>query len=183
MVLPLHRYSGGAPNRRRPSRFASSSFGSAIPIRHASFAPSVAACCQPRARGHWSRGAPLPPLRLNGWRRLRFPGSLVALPPSPCSPTPVGSRRPHQYWTTRCGLLDVQSHRLLRELISGLYHTARAFAVYASQWRSPPDHARLATGPLVRLWPHGTFTRWAAMQSFRITLTYPSPLPELRLAQ
>jgi len=35
LVLLLQRYSGGAPTRRRPSRFASLSFGSTIPIRHA----------------------------------------------------------------------------------------------------------------------------------------------------
>jgi hypothetical protein len=93
---------------------------------------------------------PFAPLRLDGWRRLRFPGSLVALPLSPCSPTPIGPRRPHQNRTSRCCLLDVQSHRLLRRVITGLNHTARAFAVYASQWGSPPDHARLATDLLVR---------------------------------
>lgn len=40
--------------------------------------------------------------------------------------------------------------------ISGLYHTAHAPAVYASQPGSPLDHARLASG--LGLWPVGTFT-------------------------
>jgi len=68
-------------------------------------------------------------------------------------------------------------------VISGLNHTARALAVYASQSGSPHDHARLATDLLATLWPRGTLTRWATMQSFWITLVSPSPLPELRLAQ
>ena len=43
--------------------------------------------------------------------------------------------------------------------ISGLNHTAYALAVYASQSRSPSDHARLASGWLAGLSRAGLVTR------------------------
>jgi hypothetical protein len=79
----------------------------------------------------------------------------------PCSSTPVeesrlasAARTPAAFQSfPRCRLHDLLS-------LSGLNHTAHRLAVYASQPGSPPDHARLATDPLARLWPDGTFTRW-----------------------
>ncbi len=96
----------------------------------------MAACCR-RGPGDFHQAGPLIPTHSTNWKRLRFPGFLVALLLSPCSQTPVGPLRPRQQRTLRCCLLEFQSHRLLHNEISGLNHTARAFAVYASQPESP----------------------------------------------
>ena len=111
----------------------------------------------------------------------RFPGCPYALalltdPGRITASSPICGRCDVACWTFKA----IGSYMFV---ISGLNHTARAFAVYASQPGSPHVHARLATDRLARPWSRGTLIRWATMQSFWITLIYPSPLPELRLAQ
>jgi hypothetical protein len=69
----------------------------------------------------------------------------------PCSPTPAG---PPRSATTalRCCLPPNGERRLPRQiLITGLNHTARPFAVYASQGGLLHHHARLASGQSANL--------------------------------
>jgi hypothetical protein len=69
----------------------------------------------------------------------------------PCSPTPAGPPRSATaaLW---CCLPPNGRRRLPRQiLISGLYHTARSLAVYASQGGLLHRHARLASGWLAGL--------------------------------
>jgi hypothetical protein len=69
----------------------------------------------------------------------------------PCSPTPAGPLRSATaaLW---CGLPPNGRRRLPRQiLISGLNHTARSLAVYASQSGLLHRHARLASGWLANL--------------------------------
>ncbi len=83
------------------------------------------------------------------WKRQGLPGSWGTRMYVPCSSTPAGPRAPGHYrasvlpsafWTTSAPAIST---------ISGLTHTARTFAVYASQDGSPHHHARLASG----CWP------------------------------
>ena len=85
----------------------------------------------------------------------------------PCSATPVG---PPRSATTalRCCLPPIRKRRLPRQiLISGLNHTARTLAVYASQGGLPHRHARLASGWLASLIRAGLITRKVPMKGFR----------------
>ena len=103
----------------------------------------------------------------------RFPGCPYALallsdPGRTTAPSPNSGRCDVACWTIKA----IGSYVFV---ISGLNHTARAFAVYASQPGSPHVHARLATGLLAKLWPRETLIRWATMQSFWITLVLSFP--------
>src|SRR5580700_5403 len=96
----------------------------------------------------------------------------------PCSPTPVG---PPRSATTalRCCLPPIGRRRLPRQiLISGLNHTARTLAVYASQGGLPHRHARLASGGWPTL-PGGTGYPPGPIERFQVI---PSSFPRLRLA-
>ena len=64
-------------------------------------------------------------------------------------------------------------------IISGLNHTARSLAVYASQGELPHRHARLASGWLASLSGRELVTRWVPMKGFRFC---PFSFPRLRLA-
>jgi hypothetical protein len=99
----------------------------------------------------------------------------------PCSPTPV---EPLHSATSvlRCGLPPLGQRRLPRQiLISGLNHTARPLAVYASQGELLHRHARLASGWLANLsrravYPLGPNERFQiASSSFpRLLLAHPN---------
>ena len=96
----------------------------------------------------------------------------------PCSPTPVG---PPRSATTalRCCLPPNGRRRLPRQiLISGLNHTARTLAVYASQGGLPHRHARLASGGWPTL-PGGTAYPPGPIERFQVIS---SSFPRLRLA-
>src|SRR5271154_1437178 len=83
--------------------------------------------------------------------RQDLPGSWRTLYNVPCSPTPVG---PPCSATAalRCCLPPNGRRRLPRQiLISGLNHTARSLAVYASHGGLLHRHARLASGWLASL--------------------------------
>ena len=85
----------------------------------------------------------------------------------PCSPTPVGPPRSATP-ALRCCLPPNGKRRLPRQiLISGLNHTARTLAVYASQGGLPHRHARLASGWLASLVRAGVITRWVPPKGFR----------------
>src|SRR5215831_12346889 len=84
----------------------------------------------------------------------------------PCSPTPAGPPR-SATTTLRCCLPPNGRRRLPRQiLISGLNHTARPPAVYASQGGLLHRHARLASGGWPTL-PGGMFTRRVPTEGFR----------------
>jgi hypothetical protein len=96
----------------------------------------------------------------------------------PCSPTPVG---PPCSATAalRCCLPPNGRRRLPRQiLISGLNHTARTLAVYASQGGLLHRHARLASGGWPAL-PGGTPYPPGPNERFQVI---PSSFPRLRLA-
>jgi hypothetical protein len=76
------------PNRRCPSRSASLSFGSAVPVVHAIIRSDGGCVLPPSARGLGVRAHLVP--QFVGWRHLRFPGCLPVLVRSPCSPDPGG---------------------------------------------------------------------------------------------
>src|SRR3954467_1922187 len=59
--------------------------------------------------------------------------------------------------------------------ISGLNHTARSLAVYASQCRLPGHHARLAPGR----WPGSAGRGWLPAGSHRKVSARASPFPKL----
>ena len=59
-------------------------------------------------------------------------------------------------------------------IISGLNHTARSLAVYASQGELPHHHVRLASGWLASLSGRELVTRWVPMKGFRL---FHSPFP------
>src|SRR5215472_8489589 len=59
-------------------------------------------------------------------------------------------------------------------IISGLNHTARSLAVYASQGELPHHHARLASGWLAGLSGRELVTRWVPTKGFRL---FHSPFP------
>jgi hypothetical protein len=59
-------------------------------------------------------------------------------------------------------------------IISGLNHTARSLAVYASQGELPHHHARLASGWLASLSGRELATRWVPTKGFRL---FHSPFP------
>jgi hypothetical protein len=86
----------------------------------------------------------------------------------PCSSTPAGPLRSatatlsvlsSAKWTTSTPTIPK---------ISGLNHTARPFAVYASQGGLPHRHARLASGWLASLVRAGMVTRWVLTKGFMI---------------
>jgi hypothetical protein len=96
----------------------------------------------------------------------------------PCSPTPAG---PPRSATTalRCCLPPIGQRRLPRQmLISGLNHTARTLAVYASQGGLLHRHARLASGGWPTL-PGGTGYPSGPNERFQVI---PSSFPRLCLA-
>src|ERR1700722_12928127 len=62
--------------------------------------------------------------------------------------------------------------------ISGLNHTARSLAVYASQCRLPEHHARLASGR----WPGSAGRGWLPAGSQRKVSAYGFPLSQAFLA-
>jgi len=85
----------------------------------------------------------------------------------PCSSTPAGPLR-----STNCRASMLPSAKLTasapaRTVISGLNHTARSLAVYASQGGLPHRHARLASGWLASLFRAGLATRWVPTKGFR----------------
>ena len=59
-------------------------------------------------------------------------------------------------------------------IISGLNHTARSLAVYASQGELPHHYARLASGWLASLSGRELVTRWVPKKGFRL---FHSPFP------
>lgn len=65
---------------------------------------------------------------------------------TPCSPTPAGRDAPRQNGRLARPSLSNNTPAPATNCISGLYHTAYALAVYASQRGSPLRHARLASG-------------------------------------
>jgi hypothetical protein len=96
----------------------------------------------------------------------------------PCSPTPVGPPRSATaaLW---CCLPPIGRRRLPRQMpISGLNHTARTLAVYASQDGLLHRHARLASGGWPTL-PGGTGYPPGPNERFQVI---PSSFPRLRLA-
>jgi hypothetical protein len=96
----------------------------------------------------------------------------------PCSPTPAGPPR-SATTTPRCCLPPNGRRRLPRQiLISGLNHTARPPAVYASQGGLLHRHARLASGGWPTL-PGGTDYPPGPNERFQVI---PSSFPRLPLA-
>ena len=96
----------------------------------------------------------------------------------PCSPTPVGPSR-SAATALRCCLPPNGRRRLPRQiLISGLNHTARTLAVYASQGGLLHRHARLASGGWPTL-PGGTAYPPGPNERFQVI---PSSFPRLCLA-
>jgi hypothetical protein len=67
----------------------------------------------------------------------------------PCSPTPAGSHAPGHCGAATRPSVNLTTSAPAMMAISGLNHTARSLAVYASQRRLPGRHARLAPG----CWP------------------------------
>ena len=114
-----------------------------------------------------------------GWRRPGLPGSWRTLVHVPCSRTPTGPPRqascdasvlPSAFSTASAPAITV---------LTGLNHTARTLAVYASQCRSPGHHARLATGWAAN--PSRAGLAPAGLQ--REVSAHASPFPRLILAQ
>jgi hypothetical protein len=96
----------------------------------------------------------------------------------PCSSTPVGPQRSATAALRYC-LPPNGRRRLPRQiLISGLNHTARTLAVYASQDGLLHRHARLASGGWPTL-PGGTGYPPGPIEKFQVI---PSSFPRLRLA-
>ena len=69
----------------------------------------------------------------------------------PCSPTPARPLRSGRYRASMLPSAFSTASALARTVISGLNHTARPLAVYASQGGLPHHHARLASGWLASL--------------------------------
>jgi hypothetical protein len=89
-------------------------------------------------------------------RRRGLPGSWRTPVSVPCSSTPAGSRTPgHCGAATRPSVEWTTSAPAMMS-ISGLIHTARSLAVYASQCRLPEHHARLASDR----WPSSVGRGW-----------------------
>ena len=116
---------------------------------------------------------------VSGWRRPGLPGSWRTLVYVPCSRTPTGPPRqaacdasvlPSAFGTASAPAIT---------LLTGLNHTARTLAVYASQCRLPEHHARLATGWAAN--PSRTGLSPAGLQ--RKVSAHASPFPRLILAQ
>jgi hypothetical protein len=96
----------------------------------------------------------------------------------PCSPTPAGPLCSATA-ALRCCLPPFGRRRLPRlPNISRLNHTARSFAVYASQGELPQRHARLASGGWPTL-PGGTGYPPGPNERFQVI---PSSFPKLCLA-
>ncbi len=96
----------------------------------------------------------------------------------PCSSTPAGPLR-----STNCRASMLPSAKLTasapaRTVISGLNHTARSLAVYASQGGLPHRYARLASGGWPAL-PGGVGYPLGSNERFQVI---PSSFPRLRLA-
>ena len=137
-----------------------------------------------RSRGHkaqYPRTRDFSPDSRNRTVRRRRQDPQVPGGPSvnvPCSPTPAG---PPRSATTalRCCLPPIGQRRLPRQmLISGLNHTARTLAVYASQGGLLHRHARLASGGWPTL-PGGTGYPSGPNERFQVI---PSSFPRLCLA-
>ena len=114
-----------------------------------------------------------------GWRRPGLPGSWKALACVPCSRTPAGPLRQAfcgvSVWPSAFSTASAPAITLL----TGLNHTARTLAVYASPWRLPDHDARLATGWVAN--PSRAGLSPAGLQ--RKVSAHASPFPRLILAQ
>ena len=151
-----------APNPCRPSRRTSlPSFGgtTCVPVHSLLWAARHGASRRPGLIGH--PDAPVSGVLM--WRRQGLPGSWGTRMHVPCSQTPTGPRRqavcdalvlPSAFRTASAPAVSV---------LTGLNHTARAFAVYASQDGLLRHHARLASG----CWPDFARRDWLPAGSQR----------------
>lgn len=154
-----------------------SDFSLPLPPRFVAFAWRYRRCAQvsflPRTRaqrpwaGAWSPGCPI---RISRRRKRDLPGSSE----DPCVHAPLmdpGGTFAHGISERRYCLPPYARRRLpLQCYLSGLYHTACTFPVYASQPGSPPVHATLGTG----WWPASPgriCTCWVPSKGFRLYLT------------
>ena len=95
------------------------------------------------------------------WRGL--PGSWRTPVLVPCSPTPAGSHAPGHCGAATRPSVTLRTSAPAMMTISGLNHTARSLAVYASQPGLPRHHARLASG----YWPSSAGRGWLPAGSQR----------------
>ncbi len=158
MVPRAHRYYWGAPTSHRPRspRFSRSSSSACSPC-----SLSLGTASAPASLGFGRRL----PSRLSRRSRWELPGSGGILVNLPCCLTPVGRPQPRL-----CGLVDsafrLSEHRrphvgLFRGSITQPVDSLSTLRVGVA-----PSHARLASGPLAKLWPVGAFTRWIPSLSF-----------------
>jgi len=90
-------------------------------------------------------GCPIPALNVETTGLPRFLGNPNA--DMPCSSTPTGPAGPSQFSPPDTAFRRGNGVGSRDDaILSGLNHTACPLAVYASQPRSPSDHARLASG-------------------------------------
>jgi hypothetical protein len=90
------------------------------------------------------------------WRWPGLPGSWGTHMHVPCSSTPAGPRTPGLHGVSVLPSVFFTTSAPAITSISGLIHTARTFAVYASQDGSLHHHARLASG----CWPGSAGRDW-----------------------
>ena len=123
--------------------------------------------------GVYCAGCPIPARNVETTGLPRFLGNPNV--DMPCSSTPAGPAGPGQFSPADAAFRSrngVGSRDGI--ILSGLIHTACPLAVYASQPRSPSDHARLASGcwPLCRA---GLDTRWVPLQGLAFHIAPPCP--------
>ena len=92
----------------------------------------------------------------------------------PCSSDPGGIFALGRYRASMLPSAFTTASASAISIISGLNHTARSLAVYASQGELPQRHARLASGWLASLSGRVLVTRWVPTKGFRL---FHSPFP------